>query len=413
MSTPKNSIVFRNIPGYARSIFQAIIIFKMVIFSTASFAQTKDSTVTIAQIRKINSSILGEERTLYIRTPSKMRPHETFPVMYVLDGEAFIEMASGQVEYLSESYKIIPSMIVVAIENTDRTRDLTPTHFNITPDGKPDTSATAFGRNSGGGEKFLQFIKEELMPYIESHYPASPFKTLAGHSLGGLMAVHCLVNHPDYFNAYIAISPSLQWDNESLLRQVPDKIDARTVSKKYFFFSDANEGAQFHANQLMLDSVLKQKNIEGLKYRYIYYPDETHTSEPVKALYDGIRLVFPEWYLSYNNAFRQKVNSTIIKDHYLKLSAAYGYNVVPLQEEIIQVSRFLRNDPKRINDAIDLLQTYLPYYPAAANMQELLGDIYVKAGDSKSALSVYEKVLTIDPKNEAVKQKIKQLKAKS
>ena len=411
MSTPKNNSMFSRTSGRVNLIFLTIIFCALIMFSTASFGQTKDSTITIAQIKKINSKILGEERTLYIRTPSKMRANETFPVMYIMDGEAFTEMASGQIQYLSESYKIIPSMIVVAIENTDRTRDLTPTHFNLGPDGMPDTSANAFGKNSGGGEKFIQFIKTELMPFIEKQYPVSPYKILAGHSLGGLMAVYCMTEHPEYFNAYIAISPSLQWDNGALLKQMPAKLNSKKLENKYLFFSDANEGAQFHANQLTFDSVLKQKDIVGFKYKYFYYPEESHTSEPVKALYDGIRLVYPEWYLTYNSAFRQKVNSAIIKDHYSKLSTTYGYKVVPLQEEIIQVSRFLRNDPKRINDAIDLLQTYLPYYPAAANMQELLGDIYLKAGDSKNALSVYEKVLTMDPKNEGVKAKIKQIAA--
>ncbi|MGB8190599.1 MAG: alpha/beta hydrolase-fold protein [Chitinophagaceae bacterium] len=387
----------------------AVALLFMSLVPALSFSQSNDS-ITIGHVKKIQSKILGEERTLYIRTPAKMRVNETYPVLYIMDGEMFTEMASGQVQYLSDAYRIIPSMIVVGIANTDRTRDLTPTHFNLGPDGKEDTSANAFGKRSGGGEKFLQFLKQEVMPYVEKQYQAGPYKTLAGHSLGGLMAVYCMVNHPDYFNAYIAISPSLQWDREVMLQQVADKLNANSISNKFLFFSDANEGTAFHANQLKLDSILKVKNIAGLKYKYIYYPDETHTSEPVKALYDGIRLVYPEWHLTYNNAFRQKVNSTIIKDHYSKLSAMYGYKVIPLQDEITAVARFLRNDPKRINDAIDILQTYIPSYPDAANLPELLGDVYLKAGDTKNALTSYEKALKIDPKNEAVQQKMKQLK---
>src|SRR4051812_11502528 len=80
--------------------------------SVELLGQSTDSTVTIAQRRTIQSKILGEKRTLYIHTPSKMRVNETYPVMYLLDGEAFIEMAGGQVRYLSESYRIAPSMII-------------------------------------------------------------------------------------------------------------------------------------------------------------------------------------------------------------------------------------------------------------------------------------------------------------
>lgn len=374
------------------------------LFITLSGIAQDDSTIAIAHRTELFSKVLNEKRTIYISTPSSMKKGETFPVIYLLDGEAFIEMAGGQVRYLSESYKIAPSMIVVGIRNTDRTRDLTPTHFNL----GPDTSAAAFGRTSGGGEKFLQFIKEELMPFVEGRYPAGPYKILAGHSLGGLMAVYCMVNHPDYFNAYIAMSPSLQWDNEIMLKQAADKLGKSPLAKR-FFFCNANEGGAFHANQLKLDTLLRQKNITGLACKYLYYPEETHTSEPVKALYDGIRHVYPEWHLTYNSAFRKIVSSQIIKDHYRKLSGIYGYEVTPLQEEIIQVSRFLRNDPKRIADAIDLLQTYIPRYPDALNMQELLGDIYVKAGDTEKAKAVYQSLLKLNPNNAALQQKLKQL----
>jgi predicted alpha/beta superfamily hydrolase len=215
------------------------------------------------EVKIFHSKILGEDRRIYIQMPAKMKRYEKYPVLYLLDGEAHTQMAGGQVQYLSEAYKIIPSLIIVGIENTDRTRDLTPTHSIIGPDGKPDTSSNAFGKSSGGGENFLQFIKQELMPYIEGNYPTAPYKILSGHSLGGLMALYSLVHHPEFFNAYIAISPSLQWDNEVMLRQVAEKLDPKKISSIILFFSDANEDAAFHENQLKLDSILKKKNIPG------------------------------------------------------------------------------------------------------------------------------------------------------
>ena len=319
-----------------------------------------------------------------------MKPYDACPVLYVLDGEALTAMVGGQVQYLSEAYKIVPSLIVVGIENTDRTRDLTPTHFNNGPDGKPDTSAKAFGKNSGGGEKFLQFIKTELMPYIESNYPAAPYKILSGHSLGGLMAVYCLLNHPDFFNAYIAISPSLQWDNNVMLNQAAEKLNAGTVNKT-LFFSDANEDALFHQNQLKLDSILLQKNIPGLTYKRFFYPEETHISEPVKAFYDGIRLIYPGWYLPYNSsAFKKTMTAKMIKDHYAELQKKYNYNIIPPHDEINQVSRFLRNDPKRIQDAIELLQMNAVNFPSSAVVLETLGDTYERAGDPKKSFEEFQ-----------------------
>src|SRR5688572_17348396 len=211
--------------------FGSIAFFILALFFTTSIhGQVLDSSrITGAEIKTIHSKILGEKRTIVIQTPSRMNAFDKYPVLYLLDGEAQATLVNGQVQYLSESYKIIPNMIVVAIENTDRVRDLTPSHFNLGPDGKPDTNARAMGKNSGGGEKFLQFIKQELMTYIESNYPTTPYKILSGHSLGGLMAVYCLVNHPDYFNAYIAISPSLQWDREIMLKQAAERLSKQNI----------------------------------------------------------------------------------------------------------------------------------------------------------------------------------------
>jgi len=381
-----------------------------LLYSTGGFGQVTDTTSKPRFISKnFYSKVLKENRRIHIYTPDRPKNNGNYPVLYVLDAEAMMSMVSGQVEYLSESYKIIPSMIIVGIENTDRIRDLTPTHSVIGPEGKPDTSATAFGKDSGGGDKMLQFMREELMPYINNNYPSAPYNILFGHSLGGLMAVHAMINHPGMFNSSIAASPSLQWDGQSLLKQV-GRLEQTEKIKGSLFFSDANEGPAFHQNQLTLDSVLKQKRIEGLQHTYNYYPNETHISEPVKAFYDGIRFIYPEWFLNYNSsAFRKTITAKMLKDHYLKLSQKYRYNVIAPQDEINLVARMLRRDPKKINDAIELLEMNALNYPTSSTVLELLGDTFQMAGDTKQALIAYDKALHLDKNNEPVKQKIKKL----
>jgi predicted alpha/beta superfamily hydrolase len=364
----------------------------------------------LVQKKVIASKILGEDRTIQVYTPTNFKKDEAYPVVYLLDGEAQTTMVAGQVQYLSEIYKVLPNLIVVGIENTDRVRDLTPTHFNVGPDGKEDTSARAMGRTSGGGERFLQFIRQELMPYVESNYPVAPFRILSGHSLGGLMAIYCLANHPDYFNGYIAISPSLQWDRNSLLEQLPGKL-AASYQKRFLFFSDASEGSAFHSNQLKMDSLLLAKKAGGLQVKYAYYPEESHVSEPVKAFYDGIRFIYPDWHLPYNNsAFKQKMSAALVKAQFEKLSAIYGYRVIPPQDDINAIGRFLRNDPARIKDALELLEMNAANYPRSVKLWELLGDTYLKAGDLAKSLSSFEKGLALDPGNESLQKKRQSLR---
>ncbi|QJD94769.1 alpha/beta hydrolase [Mucilaginibacter robiniae] len=106
-------------------------------------------------------------------------------------------------------------MIVVAITNTDRTRDLTPTNSLTEPGGKHNEEF----KNSGGGEQFISFIEKELMPHVDSLYPTALYKVLIGHSFGALTVVKVLINHTKLFNAYVAIDPSMWWDQQKLLQQ--------------------------------------------------------------------------------------------------------------------------------------------------------------------------------------------------
>ena len=110
-------------------------------------------------------------------------------------------------------------MIVVGITNTDRTRDLSPTHVTTTVGG--GNTALQFP-TSGGADKFLKFIETELIPEIEKRYRTQPYRILAGHSLGGLFAIHAMLSRPDVFQSYIAVSPALHWDNQVVVKRAED-----------------------------------------------------------------------------------------------------------------------------------------------------------------------------------------------
>ena len=98
--------------------------------------------------------------------------------------------------------------MVVSIPNTtDRGRNLTPAI-------KLNLEAQKEMPTAGGADKMLSFIKEELIPHIDTAFNTSPFRILTEHSFGGLFAVHTLINEPELFDAYISISPSIWWDNQ-------------------------------------------------------------------------------------------------------------------------------------------------------------------------------------------------------
>src|SRR5262245_34943060 len=98
----------------------------------------------------IKSAYLNEERSVLVRVPPGYdRSMESYPVIYMLDGHgSYLSMMPGIIESQSWGGQM-PEMILVSIQNTDRTRDLTPTKTE-----RP---------NSGGGDKFLDFLQKEVM----------------------------------------------------------------------------------------------------------------------------------------------------------------------------------------------------------------------------------------------------------
>src|SRR2546423_11219025 len=163
---------------------------------TETNAQNSNNIV-IGTIDSIYSNTLKEKRKIWVHVPNGAEnavfSKQRYPVVYLLDGDAHFYSVMGMIQQLSEvnGNTVLPEMILVGIPNTDRTRDLTPTHVSggIYLD-------SAFVRTSGGGENFTNFLEKELIPHIDSLYPTSPYRTLIGHSFGGLMVVNTLINHP-------------------------------------------------------------------------------------------------------------------------------------------------------------------------------------------------------------------------
>jgi len=181
----------------------------------------------------VRSNVLGEDRTILVRTPPGYDANKlAYPVLYLTDGDAHIGHTASTIEFLARNGRM-SEMIVVGITNTDRTRDLTPT--------KATGPNAAQFPTAGGADNFLKFIETELIPEIEKRYRVQPYRVLAGHSLGGLFAVHTLVTRPELFNSYVAVSPSLQWSDEATLKRAEEFFKTRKELSATLFTSLGNE----------------------------------------------------------------------------------------------------------------------------------------------------------------------------
>ncbi len=368
--------------------------------------QKTDSTrITIAEIKIIHSTILNEDRKIYVYNPAVNPTNylpQQLPVLYLLDGDADISLVAGIADYLSQSSEL-PPMIIVGIGNFeyDRIRDLSTTHTLFNMDGATDSTRW---QSSGGGDIFLKFIKDELMPYVEKNYKTSTNKIFFGHSLGGLLSIHCLLTHPEMFGAYIAVSPSLWWDKESIFKNTDPGFKNKALNNKALFFSDGNEGTLFNKSVVRLQSILQQKKITGLRYKYIPYPNETHSSELVKATQDGLRFVFETW-----KPGKTDTTADLVIKFYQNRSAQNGFTELPPENLINEMGYTFLSNPSKSNEAIKLFELNVKNYPASFNVFDSLGDAYASKGDKAKAIIAYKKAIELNPGAGETKKKLKAL----
>lgn len=258
----------------------------LLMASAAIHAQpdAKTQVFPLGVTTTIRSGILSQPRVLNIYQPEGYHKDSTYPVVYLLDASAnedFIHVA-GLVQFLNMIGHMPPS-IIVGIANTDRKHDFTyPSNVKTSIDMIP---------NAGGSEKFIRFIAEELQPYIKSTYKVSR-SLLIGQSLGGLLASEIVLKKPELFDDYIIISPSLWWDDESLLKQAPMLIKGNNYSGKRIYIAAGNEMKQMVAEAEKLTSLIQQSKSAGLKANYIYFPDEDHLTILHNSLYKIFTLLY-------------------------------------------------------------------------------------------------------------------------
>lgn len=410
---------------------KALFLFLFLFIQSVHAQDIVGNSIVLGHTDSINSKILNEKRTVWVHLPAGAASKNStsrYPVVYVLDGPEHFASVSGIIQYLSEANgnMFCPDMIVVGITNTDRTRDLTPTFGAFDYENKPSNSF----KTSGGGEKFTAFIEKELMPYIDAKYPTAPFRTLVGHSFGGLTAVNILINHTELFNAYTIVDPSMWWDRYKLLKQAHEMLKQKKFADKYVFMGIANTmpagDDTLHAHHdtsaktnhirsiLNLADEFKANPENGLTFGYKYYNDDNHNSSPLITEYDAFRFLFSFYKLPKEtddalfDANTKIEVGAVIEDHYSDVSKRLGYTVLP-PEPVLDA---MGHDYLEVNlpgRALAVFTLNVKYYPGDAGTYAAIGDYYSAGKNKAKAAEFYNKSLTIN-ENKVTRDKLNKLK---
>ena len=404
------------------------ILLGLLCLSVLTKGQSNQQAIVLGHVDTVYSEGLKEKRPILIYSPSYdsvyfIKP--AYPVLYVLDGEGYFASLVTMIQQLSvhNGNTIFPQMIIVGIPNLrgTRNRDLTPSQSSMDP-------------QSGGGEAFTAFLEKELIPYIDNQYATAPYRTLIGHSLGGLMVVNTLLKHPALFNAYVALDPSMSYDQANLLKQTGQLLKQQNWNKRSLFLGIANtmdpdmDTVQVRSDTTLttyhIRSILKLKDDltpatgKGLHWGYKYYSDDDHASVPLIGEYDALRFIFrtnrfprnqpQNQYFDKNYSVAQLKKATEV--HYRLLSTERGYQVKPPEPLMNQLGYFFLQQ-KDFERAFFFFQTNVNYYPNSFNVYDGMGDYYLAIDKKTKAIDCFKQALRL--KNTAeIREKLQKLSSK-
>ncbi|MFH6769037.1 alpha/beta hydrolase-fold protein [Gaetbulibacter aquiaggeris] len=384
----------------------------------------------VGALDSIYSESLKEYRKIYVQLPAdyNANKNEKYPVVYILDGEVFLPTVNDLQNYYSGGFT--PEMVIVGISNDkNRMRDLTTSKVT-------EMYGSPFKQENGEAANFSKFIETELIPFVEKKYPVTNFRTLIGHSYGGLFTIYTLIHHPQLFSNYLAIDPSLDWDDQKLINESREILSSQNYKGKALFMSlsgqlhmqnsqitidnvmqDTTDFTLFARSNIAFSKLVKQNAKNELSFDWKFYPRDIHGTIPFPSIMDGLISLF-EWYQMENTDKYNMPTTTadeinkIVRYRQHKLETHFGYAVPPFPEFLINMQGYMSMDMGQMERAKMYFELTIEYYPNSPNSYDSMADYYERMDDFKNALKFVTKAYEINA-NDDYKQRIEELKEKT
>jgi predicted alpha/beta superfamily hydrolase len=360
----------------------------------------------------IQSSILDEQRSFYVQLPASYNSNEDkrYPVIYVLDGDVLLPAVTNVHSFYSGGF--MPESVIIGIANDkNRMRDLTVSEVT-TMWGRP------IDQENGQADQFLKFIREELIPHVESKYPVTEYRTLIGHSHGGSFTLNALLKDQETFKNFLSIDPSVEWDDLSILKAYQNRPTEMSFEGKALYMTmsgqlhmadpsitienvmeDSTDFTQFSRAILSFKEEL-DKNPSGLYFDWKFYPMDLHGTIPLPSIMDGLISIF-SWYQMEDI---HKVNDfgtpketlyAIIKNRENKLKQNFGYFEPPYPSDLMNVLGYMSMDMQQFEKAKMYLDFAIEFYPENANSYDSMADYYERTDDLDNALVYVKKAFDL------------------
>ena len=219
------------------------------------------------------------------------------------------------------------------------------------------------------------------------------------------------------FNAYLAIDPSLWWDNQKLLKQAETALQQKNFQNKTLFLAIANTmndgmdtmkvvhdtaNATLHIRSILeFAKVLDANPSNGLRWSYKYYNNDSHGSVPLIAEYDALRFMFDFYQMKFvNKLFDTSLSAdssvSLLQQHFKKVSQQMNYTVLP-PEQMVNGLGYGCLQNSQMDKAYAFFKMNVDNYPQSFNVYDSMGDYYAAKKDKQNAIEYYTKALAIKP----------------
>jgi uncharacterized protein len=374
------------------------------LFAGREVAQAQSQPITVGETFVIPSAVMREDRRVMISLPESYgRTSSAYPVLFLLDGSSHIVHGGALVQYLVTARNRIPEMIVVALPNTNRNRDMTP---------------------GPGAIQFQKYLAEELIPWVEQKYRTVPERVVFGHSLSASFVVHTLLNHPALFSGYIAASAPL-WRYDSLARDMRLGLAraAQAGAAIYLTVGELETENIRGGVQTFADALRAAPASQAPVSTFSILPDEDHNSTPHRSLYNALESRYRSYrlplfltlaeldsiggvegmqrhYRLFGKRFRypalpppnrvvtaaEILTDTGRFDEVMTLAATYARDYPRIAEQIVNAAGYAQLRRGRLAEGLATLSRNAAMFPDSPNVHDSLGDARCLNGDEKGAL---------------------------
>lgn len=262
-----------------KNIYLIIICYFFILFSCK---KKELEIIGITEEFTIKSMIINDDYPIFVFLPSNYNPNEPNQLIIGLDGEFRFDDIANIISKKSQNGSILPCIFVAVGNSEERNRDYTPTKYE---------------HGEGGAENYYHFLKNELIPELESKYSIDTLntKTLIGNSFGGLFTNYAMfqnrIDNP--FNKFISVGCSFWFDSGVIFEYEENySLNHSDLNAKYYSGMGTLEGGINLGSFNEMNDRLKNRHYSHLLMQTEFLEKHGHTGAATIGFKNGLNYVF-------------------------------------------------------------------------------------------------------------------------